>query len=128
MQAFIWSDQQAYFFVGKVFYRWNREINSVDAGYPMRISSADGWPGVPDNVDAALLYKQDGETKVLPAKTEVQIAYKAQTVASGTSLSGPVMIRHVVGKTYFFKGANYYRYNNTDHRVDSGQHLQSIKK
>lgn len=36
---------------GSQYYRYNDQLDRVESGYPQPIST--GWPGVPDNIDAA---------------------------------------------------------------------------
>lgn len=44
MLSFYWKGDQY----------WRTSGTSVDCGYPIQIS--DGWPGLPNNIDAAVLW------------------------------------------------------------------------
>ena len=48
--AFLWSDGYAYFFKGKLYYRYDSSQERVQDGYPREINSF--WKGIPDSVDA----------------------------------------------------------------------------
>ncbi|XP_072434329.1 matrix metalloproteinase-20-like [Chiloscyllium punctatum] len=50
--VFIQQTKKLIFFVGTMYWSYNNKIKSMDYGYPKQINSS--WPGIDDNIDAAL--------------------------------------------------------------------------
>jgi hypothetical protein len=56
--AFIWKrNGRMYLFVGDDYYRYDESRQTIDIGYPRKIS--DAWHGVPDNVEAGFVWRND---------------------------------------------------------------------
>ncbi len=77
--------QKIYIFKGGLYWRWSVSKHKMDRGYPKKIS--EGWPGVPNNLDAATFSGSRGP-----------LAYKL----------------------YFFKGDMFWCWDLRNDRMDRG--------
>jgi len=95
LQAFTWSNNITYFFKGSDYYQWYNETNAVDAGYPIAISAPAGWPGVPDNLDAALRYTESGGILCPTCSNELNSVAEVSAWVSVAACMSPLISRTI---------------------------------
>lgn len=116
--AFTYKNGKTYFFQGSKYWRYSGR--QMDGDYPKEIS--DGFTGIPDNLDAALVWGGNGKiyfykgTKFWrfdPLKRPpVKSTYpKPLSNWEGVPNSIDAALQYTNGYTYFFKGDKYYRFN-----------------
>ncbi|XP_055346859.1 matrix metalloproteinase-14-like [Paramacrobiotus metropolitanus] len=125
--VFTGPEGYTFFFKGDQVYRFkNRQMQS---GYPRPISQA--FPGVPSNLDAVFFYLPNrkiyfikgGQYYRFEAGTERRVADGyPKNLSEWKKLPGhidaAVMWRD--GRTYFFAGKNYYKFNDAKFAVEDG--------
>lgn len=134
MQQFIGPMKKHIFFKGDQY--WRTSGTSVDCGYPIQIS--DGWPGLPNNIDAAVLW--GGNSKGYFFKGTKYWRYNpiTETTEDGNldtnrhwrgydQGSVDAAFQWSSGHTYLFKGEQYWRYNDEQDRVDPGYPRRTSK-
>ncbi len=133
-----WGDNRVYFFVGANYYRWNMLLNRVDAGYPKPITgnwSGFAGTGFENGFDDAVnwgngkvyFFKDDKYLRMDWARSTVDPNYPKAISAGWPALAAKgfgsgidAVINRGNGKAYFFKGANYLRYDIAADAVDAG--------
>ncbi|GIZ00638.1 stromelysin-1 [Caerostris extrusa] len=80
---------------GKTFF-----LRNMDSGYPKLLSR--GFEGIPDMLDAAFVWSGNGKT------------YFLKVINTGAMTAIMILLR-----TYFFKGNQYYRFNDVNFQVDT---------
>lgn len=116
--AFTYKNGKTYFFQGSKYWRYSGR--QMDGDYPKDIS--DGFTGIPDNIDAALVWGGNGKiyfykgTKFWrfdPLKRPpVKSTYpKLLSNWEGVPNSIDAALQYTNGYTYFFKGNQYFRFN-----------------
>lgn len=128
--ALLWNDDTAYFFRGDQYVRYSVASDTVDAGYPMTISSA--WKGVfPEDIDAAAVWN-DGKAYFF--KGSEYVAYDVAADAAVDGYPKPIegnwpgvfadgvdaVLPWGDGKAYFFRGDQYLRYDMATDSVEPG--------
>ena len=131
------TQETTYFFKGNMYWRYS-DGRLLTSGYPRRIE--DAWRGLPDDVDAAFVFQRNGQTYFI--KDDLYYSYSRDTgVGSAKSLtlwpglpmrvdaafqSGPIG-PDKESFLYFFHGGDYYRFNETQFRVDAGYPKKTAK-
>ncbi len=136
--ALNWGANRVYFFVGANYYRWNPRENSLEAGYPKPITG--NWAGFAgtgfeNGFDDAVNWG-NGKVYFFKGDMYLRMDWNSQTVDAGypkaISAGWPDLtktgfgtgidaaVNRGNGKAYFFRGANYIRYDITSDVVDSG--------
>jgi hypothetical protein len=137
--ALEWPGGKAYFFSGSQYQRYDIAADRVDPGYPVSISGP--WRGFPadfaTDIDAAVLWP-NGKAYFFKGTDYIRYDIAADRVDPGYPLSiagnwpgFPSNFTHDIdaaivwpnGKAYFFKGAEYIRYDIATDRVDTGYPL-----
>jgi hypothetical protein len=136
--AVLWPDGKVYFFNGAQYTRYDLGNGRTDDGYPRTIATS--WPGWPsswsDGVDAAINWG-DGKAYFFRGAEYLRFDIAADHVDSGyplpiagnwpgwpaswTSVDAAVMWND--GKAYFFRGAEYLRFDVAADHVDAGYPL-----
>ena len=122
----------AFFFKGSQY--WKMTKLNLDDGFPQPISS--GFPGIPDNLDAALRWVRNGKVYFFKGAQYWEFDEKLKTTGQpGVSYGYPKRIsdgwvglpNNIDGaftykdnRIYFFKGTNYYRFDDNNLKVPSG--------
>ena len=89
--VFVWGKNgKTYLFYQNLYWRFNEATKSIDEGYPQDISR---WNGVPRNLDAVMTSSFDGHNLTFYV------------------LSIFIYYLLPAGKTYFFKGQEYWMYD-----------------
>jgi hypothetical protein len=132
----IWPGDKAYFFKGSEYVRYDVKTNKVDAGYPKPI--AGNWPGFEgpfaEGIEASVLwtngkaffFKGNQFLRYDIAAGKVDDGYPQSIDGSWPGFAGTFargVSAAVVwnnGKAYFFKGAQYIRYDIKTGKVDRG--------
>jgi hypothetical protein len=131
--AVMWSNGKAYFFKGNEYVRFDVAADKVDPGYPKPI--AGNWPGLwSGHVDAAIVWPNgkayffrgsqylrydlatDSVDKDWPKA--IQGNWQGFPASFTAGINAAVMWTN--GKAYFFKGAEYIRYDIAADKVDAG--------
>lgn len=105
---------------------WRFRNKQVSKGYPQRISV--GFQGIPDNVDAALVWSGNGKTYFFKgaqywrydSRSEVPVSDRyPQPISNWNGLPDHLdaAFQWQNGYSYFFKGSHYYRFNDKDFGV-----------
>lgn len=116
--AFTYKNGKTYFFKGGQYWRYTDR--TMDSGYPKDIS--DGFTGIPDNVDAAMVWGGNGKIyfykgskfwRFDPLKRPpVKSTYpKPLSNWAGVPDNVDAALQYTNGYTYFFKDNKYYRFN-----------------
>ena len=132
---------KAYFLQGERYLRYDVEADQIDSGYPKQI--AVGWTGLADSgfdrdVDTvvdlgsgkAYLFKGDAFVRV--DQTTNRVDGDVRSIAdgwpgfadAGFADSLDASLNWGNGKAYFFRGADYIRYDIATDQVDEGYPLQ----
>ncbi|WP_411026868.1 hemopexin repeat-containing protein, partial [Salmonella sp. s55044] len=130
-----WPTGKTYFFKGNLY--WRTSGTTVDPGYPRLISY--GWPGVPDDIDAAVVWEPNGKAYLFKGSQY----WRYDTVNDHLDGGYPISIskgwpgydqgevdaafQWSNGKTYLFDGEQYWRYNDDADRIDSGYPLTTTR-
>ncbi|MEZ4861009.1 MAG: hemopexin repeat-containing protein [Caldilineaceae bacterium] len=130
---------KVYFFSGSQYLQYDIATDRVDSGYPQPIAS--GWPGLwADTIDAAILWPN---AKVYFFKGSRYMRYDVTTNRVDPGYPKPIQgnwpgfpasfaagVNAAVlwnnGKSYFFKGNEYIRYDIASDKTDTG-YPQPIK-
>ena len=124
-EMFLWSHNwYPYFFKGNKYHKFDDYANQVH--HTRDISQ--GWPGVPDNIDAAFSHS-DGRSYFFKGN----LVYQFDNIADRVSSGYPKPIQSVFpgvpnnldtafrwfynGKSYFFKGLYYYKWDDRSGRA-----------
>ncbi|XP_013144288.1 PREDICTED: matrix metalloproteinase-16 [Papilio polytes] len=124
--AFTYKNGKTYFFKGSKYWRYNGQ--NIDGDYPKEIS--EGFTGIPDNIDAALVWSGNGKIyfykgakfwRFDPAqRPPVKSTYpKPLSNWEGIPDSIDAALQYTNGYTYFFKGGSYWRFNDRTFSVDT---------
>ncbi|XP_064614904.1 matrix metalloproteinase-14-like isoform X2 [Liolophura sinensis] len=119
---------RTYLFKGSQYWRFENQREAP--GYPRYISQ--GFRGLPDNLDAAFTWSGNGQAYFIKGSNYYKYAFR--TSASGVAPGYPRALRNwrglpttidaafkwENGRTYFFSGQDYYRFNDKMFLVDSG--------
>ncbi|WP_211828910.1 hemopexin repeat-containing protein [Kistimonas asteriae] len=140
MAATKWDNGKVYFFRGNQYYRFDLGNDSVDSGYPAGISG--GWSGLDrftggaSDIDAvinwgngkAYFFKDDEYIRYdidadraddgYPMKIAEQWPELAKFQGGARDIDAAINWSN--GNAYFFKGAEYIRYNLSSGKVDVG--------
>jgi len=119
------TDRTSYVFTGGDYYKLTGD--SVAAGYPKRISG--DWPGLPDNVDAAVTWKAQDVTYFF--KGDQYWRFTGQSPSSGypkdisnwpglPSNLDAAMEWGLNNHLYFFKGSQYWKYDTDEQEMAEG--------
>ncbi|PIK49868.1 hypothetical protein BSL78_13239 [Apostichopus japonicus] len=103
----------------------------------MRI--ADGWPGLPDDIDAAVVWGRNGKGYFFKGTKYWRYLVDLDMTEEGnldTNTYWPGYNQGTVdaafqwsnGRTYFFKDELYWRYNDANDRVESGYPLWTTRE
>ena len=133
-------NNKLYFFKDSRYWRWNVQADSLDPGYPKRISQ--GWPGLPNDIDAAVYAGDSNSTrnnKLYFFKNNLYWRWDIEsdridqgypkTIANGwpglpNNLEAAIYAGYSQGsrdnKLYFFKGRHYWRWNIETDQLDPG--------
>ncbi|KAI5694140.1 hypothetical protein M8J75_011375 [Diaphorina citri] len=107
---------KTYFFKGSKYWRYTGK--SMDDGYPKDIS--EGFTGIPDNIDAALVWSSKFWKFDPSSKPPVKSTYPKPTSNwEGIPDNIDAALHYTNGYTYFFKGSQYWRFNDKSFSVDS---------
>ncbi len=132
----LWTNGKAYCFKGNQYLRYDMADDKVDAGYPQPI--AGNWPGFggtfATGVNAAVVWN-NGKAYFFKGARYIRYDIKTDKVDAGypkpiagnwpgfpTSFARGIDAAVVWnnGKAYFFKGAQYIRYDMKTDKVDGG--------
>ena len=125
-EMLLWGHNwETYFFKGSKYYRYDDHLDQV--AYMREISH--GWPGVPDNIDAAFTHNDlktyffKGDLVYMFNNTANKVAKgypkKISDVFPGLSDNLDTAFRWYYDlKSYFFRGPYYYVWNDKLRRVD----------
>lgn len=131
--SILWSTGKAYFFKGDKYIRYDIATDKTDGGYPKSIAA--NWPGLfKDSIDAAILWPNG---KAYFFKGSQYVRYDVATDKADAGYPKPIAgnwpgmppafaagIQAAAvwnnGKAYFFKGADYVRYDIATDKVDAG--------
>ncbi|XP_038045849.1 72 kDa type IV collagenase-like isoform X2 [Patiria miniata] len=118
-------DRSTYTFEGNLVWKFERRTSQIATGFPKPINQV--FPGLPDNIDAALYYPPYGKTYIFKGsqywRTDnevVDTGYPRDISSDWSGLPNDLdaaFIWRRNGRIYFFKGDQYYRYNG---RVEGG--------
>ena len=136
-------NNKLYIFKDSYYWRWNIEVGRVDKGYPKLISN--GWPGLPDNIDAAVYggYSASSRNNKLYffkgayyyrwdiEKDLLDVGYPKLIRNGWPGLPDNLEMAVYAGyssqgrnnKLYFFKGDRYWRWNISNDRADANYPL-----
>ncbi|XP_022251649.1 matrix metalloproteinase-16-like [Limulus polyphemus] len=126
-QTYVFKDDFYKLFQGGKYWRFRNK--KMDSGYPKDISV--GFEGIPDNVDAALVWSGNGKTYFFKGKQYWRFDSRSDPPVSdryprpisnweGIPNNIDGVFKWQNNRTYFFKGNNYYRFNDRTFTVDSG--------
>ncbi|XP_055346282.1 stromelysin-3-like [Paramacrobiotus metropolitanus] len=124
--ALTWSDGKTFFFKGDKYWRFENKIPKK--GYPKSISK--GFAGIPNDIDAAFVWSGNGNTYFIKgtqywrydstASSPVSSDYpKSLSTWSGLPPRIDAAFQWKNGKTFFFSGPNYYRFNDKKFAVEA---------
>ena len=139
--ACVWPNGKVYFFKGNKYFQYDIASDSIDEGFPKKIS--EGWPGVfGDNIDAVAVWPEGSqfEGKAYFFKGDQYIRFDIasncadpgypQSIGDGNwpgLFEGDIDAVCVwpggtpyEGKAYFFRGDEYIRYDIAADRADPG--------
>jgi hypothetical protein len=132
----LWTNGKAYFFKGNQYIRFDIGEDKVDAGYPKPI--AGNWPGFSGSfltgINAGVVWN-NGKAYFFKGTQYIRYDLKTDKVDLGypkpiannwpgfpaafaAGIDAAVVWNN--GKAYFFKGANYIRYDIKTDKVDAG--------
>jgi hypothetical protein len=128
----VWNNGKVYYFKGSEYIRYDIASDRVDLGYPAPLSK---WRGLwPDRIDAAVVWP-NGKAYFFRGSQYIRfdIATDKADVGYPKAIRGnwarfPARFAAGIdaavvwnnGKAYFFKGAEYIRFDIAADRVDSG--------
>ncbi|XP_067014615.2 matrix metalloproteinase-16 [Anabrus simplex] len=125
--AFTYHTGKTYFFKGKFY--WKYLQGTMDGKFPKRIS--DGFIGIPDDIDAAFqwsgnnkiyFFKGDKFWKYDPYNSPPVSRRYPKSISNWQGIPNHLDAAIVYsGYSYFFKGQDYYRFNDEDFAVDEGR-------
>ena len=111
------DDGSYYVFKGSNY--WKLTEDSVERGYPRKIS--DDWPGLPNNIDAAVTWTDNGKTYFFKndeywkfANQEATPGYPKKITEGFDGIPSDIDAAFVWGgngKIYFFKGDKYWKFD-----------------
>jgi len=119
------SDGNSYAFSGDSY--WKLTSDSIAPGYPRRI--AKDWPGLPENIDAALTWKAKQVTYFFKGDKYWRFTDQSPSPGYPKDISNwrglPRNLDTAFewgknGNLYFFKDSQYWKYNTATNRIDSG--------
>ena len=132
---------KAYFLQGERYLRYDVEADQIDSGYPKPI--AVGWTGLPDagfdrdvdtvvDLGAGMAYLFKGDAFVRVDQSTNRVDGDVGSIADGWGGFADAGFADALdaslnwgnGKAYFFRGADYIRYDIATDRVDDGYPLQ----
>ena len=132
----VWPNRKAYFFRGSQYWRWDIVAQRVDPGYPLPISQ--GWPGLwGDSITGALTWPSNGKAYFLRGWQYMSYDIDREEVDGGypraiaenwpmlwtNPLDAAIFWPQNSYKAYFFRGSQYWRYDNPADRADPGYPL-----
>ena len=121
------SDDNTYVFSGSEYYKLTNDDTDVADGYPRSISQY--WPGLPNNIDAAVTWKDEGVTYFF--KGSRYWRYSGTTPSSGYpkdisnwgGLPSGIDAAFQWGEDnhlYFFRGSQYWKYDTDETEMARG--------
>lgn len=133
-----WSKDQAYFFKGSEYVKYNLKEDRAESGYPRPIKG--NWSGMPDNFcegidavfqwdsDRAYFFKGSQYVRYNIKKDQVETDYYSYPVSIKGKWSGmpddfcediDAVFKWDKDRAYFFKGEQYLRYNLKEDKVET---------
>lgn len=117
--ALTWANGETFFFKGGQY--WKFIDKKMAPGYPLDISY--GFPGVPDNLDAAFVWSGNGQTYFFKGgqywKNGSSGDEYPKSISNWRGLPSSIdaALNWENGFTYFFKGDYYYRFDDKNIEV-----------
>ena len=125
-EMLLWGHNwEIYFFKGSKYYRYHVKKDHVLYEYDI----SEGWPGVPDNIDAAFTHN-DRKTYFFKGDNVYLFDNRLDKVAAGYPKKITDVFHGLPGNldaafrwyfdgiSYFFKGPYFYKWNDSRKRVD----------
>ena len=119
-------DGSSYVFSGDKY--WKLTSDSIAAGFPRKISS--DWPGLPDNIDAAVTWRTHKVTYFFKGSQYWRFkdrspspGYPKNIMSSWSGLPANIDAAFSWGRNkdlYFFQGSQYWKYNTRMEKVEPG--------
>lgn len=115
-----------YLFQGTQFWKYTN-LNQLESGYPRPIR--EGFPGIPDNIDAAFVWSGNGRIFFVKGGNYYRYspgigadAGYPKSLSSWTGLPSRISaaFQWTNRRTYFFSGTQYYRFDDINFRTESG--------
>lgn len=136
--ALLWPNGKIFFFNGSQYTRYDVAADRADSGYPGSISAAwHNWPATwSDGIDAGVVWN-NGKAYMFRGSQYLRYDIATDRVDPGYPLpiaghwgnwpatwtSVDASVSWPNGKVYFFRGAEYLRYDMASDRVDPGYPL-----
>lgn len=121
------SNGATYVFSGSEYYKLSNDDTDVADGYPRSISQY--WPGLPNNIDAAVTWKEEGVTYFFKGSqywrfdgTSPSSGYP-KDISNWSGLPSGLDAAFQWGKDnslYFFQGSQYWKYDTDAREMASG--------